>query len=273
MPELYERQPRYPEIHNKNYLIIGCGGVGYWSAKFLAMSGMAQTITLIDGDRWERSNLNRVDLPENVIGKPKVNVTKEKINSLRPSVSVVAIDRMLDESFFDDYDFDFNLHGIVMAADSSPEIEEIVEDKFAYYLESKRICYIAAEDGEIEIRLKPIKWSAGEANYDNIWAGTVAYSGMQVVNFFQRRLHNTGSRMRHFDNVKVSGYSDLFDSIADKNQSIIAAQDELQEQIQENNEEITRLESKVEQLNQTKIPMVVNENQFEYGRIYNEYIS
>lgn len=89
MSRLYDRQESLKLNKNVSLTIVGCGGVGYWVAKFAAMSGI-EKIYLYDFDVIEEHNLNRLDLPSSTIGKNKAAVTKGVINFLRPEASVYA---------------------------------------------------------------------------------------------------------------------------------------------------------------------------------------
>ena len=99
MSGLYERQETLKLNKDMSITIIGCGGVGYWVAKFAAMSGI-ETIYLYDFDTIEESNLNRLDLPMDAIGKNKAMVVKGMINYLRPETSVFALPFKFKENLF-----------------------------------------------------------------------------------------------------------------------------------------------------------------------------
>lgn len=86
---LYVRQQTLKLNNNMSITIVGCGGVGYWVAKFAAMSGIEQ-IYLYDHDTIEEHNLNRLDLPMTAIGKNKAAIVKGMINFLRPEALVYS---------------------------------------------------------------------------------------------------------------------------------------------------------------------------------------
>lgn len=81
------------------HIIIGVGGIGYWLAIQLAMMGAVQVI-LVDGDRIETSNLNRLPAPPRFTGKYKVNACKAQLRLLRPGLSVVCIPAHISEDTF-----------------------------------------------------------------------------------------------------------------------------------------------------------------------------
>ncbi len=92
--------PRY--IRNENMLspaenkslgkfrvaVAGCGGLGGYITEMLARLGIGH-LTLIDGDVFEASNLNRqlLSLPGN-LGKPKAVEAGKRVNLVNPGTSV-----------------------------------------------------------------------------------------------------------------------------------------------------------------------------------------
>lgn len=99
MPELaiYERQNlindlEIPEVAT----VVGCGGTGFWTAVFLAMSGVEELI-LIDSDIVEVSNLNRLFLEESSIGKKKAEALKSLILSIRKQIRIEIQDMRIEK--------------------------------------------------------------------------------------------------------------------------------------------------------------------------------
>jgi molybdopterin/thiamine biosynthesis adenylyltransferase len=86
---LYQRQEKLKLDQSKTVTVVGCGGIGYWVAKILAMSGISK-IVLYDPDILEEHNLNRLDIPYSFIGKNKADVTKVAINTIREECIVYA---------------------------------------------------------------------------------------------------------------------------------------------------------------------------------------
>lgn len=71
--------------------LVGCGGTGSASAPQLAHLGVA-TFTLIDPDRVETTNLNRLfGASPNDVGRPKVEVTKRLIKAINPDAQVQTL--------------------------------------------------------------------------------------------------------------------------------------------------------------------------------------
>jgi len=80
---LYERQNlinglKIPKIAS----IVGLGGTGFWTAVFLAMSGVEELI-LVDADTVDVSNLNRLPLKEDLVGTKKTEAVKEFVQEIR----------------------------------------------------------------------------------------------------------------------------------------------------------------------------------------------
>jgi molybdopterin/thiamine biosynthesis adenylyltransferase len=86
---LYNRQEKLKLTIPKKVAVVGCGGIGYWVAKFLAMSG-CEHIELFDPDTLEEHNLNRLDIPLKYIGKNKADITQAAIQALREDCTCYA---------------------------------------------------------------------------------------------------------------------------------------------------------------------------------------
>ncbi len=70
--------------------VVGCGGLGGHIIEMLARLGIGH-LTLIDGDVFEVSNLNRqlLSLPGNT-GKPKALAAEKRVRLVNPDISVAA---------------------------------------------------------------------------------------------------------------------------------------------------------------------------------------
>ncbi len=89
-------------------LLVGAGGLGCPAAQYLAAAGVG-TLGLVDHDRVDVSNLQRQILYGSAdVGKPKVEVARERILALNPGVDVklhpvrLSADNALE--IFADYD-------------------------------------------------------------------------------------------------------------------------------------------------------------------------
>lgn len=76
------------KLQEASVAVIGLGGVGSHAAEALARSGVG-TMTLVDMDRIQKSNLNR-QLPALVstIGRYKTEITAERIQDINPSIKI-----------------------------------------------------------------------------------------------------------------------------------------------------------------------------------------
>lgn len=87
---VYDRQRQLPLWVPPAIIVVGCGGVGFWVALFSALSGV-EHIVLVDPDRVEVSNLNRIALMPSDVGRPKAEVLAEVIHSVRPGTRVYPV--------------------------------------------------------------------------------------------------------------------------------------------------------------------------------------
>lgn len=85
---IYDRQKTL-KLKTPSVTVVGCGGIGYWVAKFCALSGI-EVINLFDPDSIEDVNLNRMDLPMQAIGKNKADVVKFILQKLRDDIEILA---------------------------------------------------------------------------------------------------------------------------------------------------------------------------------------
>lgn len=85
-------------LSKKRVAVIGCGGLGGYLAELSARVGIGH-ISLVDGDCFEESNLNRqlYSCPA-VLGLSKAEIAAERLRSLDPEISVCAVSAFLDES-------------------------------------------------------------------------------------------------------------------------------------------------------------------------------
>ena len=93
--ELYTRQQELQLTTPDSVTIVGCGGVGSWVAILSAMSGVPR-LFLFDPDTMEESNRNRLPFCQGSINRPKVDVVRDYINTIRPDAVVVGIPEKLE---------------------------------------------------------------------------------------------------------------------------------------------------------------------------------
>lgn len=103
MNERYERnigaitQAEQELLLTKKAAVVGCGGLGGYIIEFLARIGLGH-LTLIDGDVFAASNLNRqlISLETN-LGKNKTAEAKKRAKEIRSDLSIEVFDSFLDD--------------------------------------------------------------------------------------------------------------------------------------------------------------------------------
>src|SRR5947207_3903831 len=76
------------KLKNASVLLIGCGGLGSPLSMYLSAAGVGH-IGLVDFDLTDFTNLQRqVAFGTQDVGRPKVEATKDRIQSINPNVQV-----------------------------------------------------------------------------------------------------------------------------------------------------------------------------------------
>lgn len=71
-------------------VVVGAGGVGGYAAEMLARAGVGR-LTVIDDDEVGESNINRQLLAlRSTVGRPKVEVLRERLYDINPEMEVIA---------------------------------------------------------------------------------------------------------------------------------------------------------------------------------------
>lgn len=100
------------KLQKSTVMIVGCGAVGSFAIEALARSGVGHLI-LIDFDKIEESNINRqLFALDSVIGKPKVEIAKQRIADINPDIKVDALNMFFDEDTSLDVKPDFVIDAI-----------------------------------------------------------------------------------------------------------------------------------------------------------------
>jgi len=86
----YTRQESLELRIPKQVVVVGCGGVGSWCAKLLALAGV-ETLWLFDPDKVSDHNLNRLPLSLDSIGKYKSEALAEELYRFRPTGNFLAL--------------------------------------------------------------------------------------------------------------------------------------------------------------------------------------
>lgn len=96
MKEIYDRsilligEAGQQRLWDAHVAVVGVGGVGSFVAEALARAGVG-TLTLIDHDRVDVTNLNRqLHATQRTIGRLKVEAMSERIEEINPQLRVVA---------------------------------------------------------------------------------------------------------------------------------------------------------------------------------------
>lgn len=97
LPERYARNQRslsnedQIKLLNSHVVVIGLGGLGGTVTEILSRIGIGK-LTLVDGDFFEDSNLNRQLLSStDVLGKMKAEVAENRVAALNPAVEVIPV--------------------------------------------------------------------------------------------------------------------------------------------------------------------------------------
>lgn len=79
------------KLSSSKVLVVGCGGLGGNIIEYLSRAGVG-SLTVVDGDVFEESNLNRqiLSTSEN-IGKKKAMAAAERVKAIDPDIEVTAV--------------------------------------------------------------------------------------------------------------------------------------------------------------------------------------
>ena len=76
--------------------VLGCGGLGGNIIEMLGRLGVG-TITVVDGDSFDESNLNRQILSTTeTIGLKKAHVAKNRMNIVNPEIKIISYDNFIN---------------------------------------------------------------------------------------------------------------------------------------------------------------------------------
>lgn len=105
------------KLKNTTALILGIGGVGSFATEALARSGVGRLI-LIDKDDIDITNVNRQIMALlSTVGKPKVEVMKERIADINPDCEVIALKMFYTEDTYEEI-FQYGIDFVVDASDT-----------------------------------------------------------------------------------------------------------------------------------------------------------
>ncbi|MGZ0086514.1 tRNA threonylcarbamoyladenosine dehydratase [Caldibacillus thermoamylovorans] len=98
------------KLKNATVAVLGVGGVGSFAVEALARSGIGRLV-LVDRDNVDITNINRqIHALLSTIGRPKVELMKERIADINPACEVIALQMFYTEETYEQlfaYDLDF----------------------------------------------------------------------------------------------------------------------------------------------------------------------
>lgn len=101
-------QNAYLRLKNASVAVFGLGGVGGFTVEALARSGIGK-LTLIDGDCFEESNINRqIGALYSTLKEPKSEVMARRVKDINPGIIVRSVPRFYvggEEMFLDGFDY------------------------------------------------------------------------------------------------------------------------------------------------------------------------
>lgn len=84
-------------LARKRVIVFGVGGVGSWCVETLVRTGI-RNLTIVDSDTVSFSNINRQLMATTItVGRPKVEVLKERLLAINPDAHIVALQRTYSE--------------------------------------------------------------------------------------------------------------------------------------------------------------------------------
>ena len=117
------------KLESKHITIVGCGGVGGYTAVMLARAGI-EKIKLIDFDTVSPSNVNRQIVAfQDTIGRKKVEVLKEMLENINKNIKVEAVFEKLTQE---------NVQTLIGNTDLVVDAIDSVNDKIALIVFCKR---------------------------------------------------------------------------------------------------------------------------------------
>jgi len=90
-------EEKHAKLQSAHVLVAGMGGVGSMAAEMICRSGVG-TMTIVDGDTIQPSNLNR-QLPatHRTLGMSKVAVMAERLMDINPGLELRTVDEFIRE--------------------------------------------------------------------------------------------------------------------------------------------------------------------------------
>ena len=179
---------------NQTVTVVGCGGIGFWVAKYLAMSGI-EKLWLFDNDVIEEHNLNRLDVPHEAIGKNKADVVKIVIDSLRPECTVYAMPFKFNDSHKPNTDW---LVDCTDKFESQSENQRIANEQGMRYVK-------AGYDGEeFSIHNSVAEWGEAEDGYVTVPSWVVPASIVAAMTVAKILKYNSAEMVSNVKGIFAS---------------------------------------------------------------------
>ena len=111
--ELLIKEAGAEKLQNAHILIVGLGGVGSFSAEFIARAGVGN-LTIVYGDTVDTTNINR-QLPalHSTVDQYKVELVAQRLLDINPELNLTKINQFLNpedmETILDSTPFDYVL--------------------------------------------------------------------------------------------------------------------------------------------------------------------
>lgn len=105
------------KLKNATVAVLGVGGVGSFAVEALARSGVGRLV-LVDRDNVDITNINRqIHALLSTIGRPKVELMKERIADINPECDVIALQMFYTEETYEQF-FSYDLDFVIDASDT-----------------------------------------------------------------------------------------------------------------------------------------------------------
>ncbi|MED4986503.1 tRNA threonylcarbamoyladenosine dehydratase [Geobacillus stearothermophilus] len=107
----------WDRLKNATVAVLGVGGVGSFAVEALARSGVGRLV-LVDRDNVDITNINRqIHALLSTIGRPKVELMKERIADINPACEVIALQMFYTEETYEQF-FAYDLDFVIDASDT-----------------------------------------------------------------------------------------------------------------------------------------------------------
>ncbi|XWN53647.1 tRNA threonylcarbamoyladenosine dehydratase [Anoxybacillus flavithermus] len=105
------------KLSESTVAVLGIGGVGSFAVEALARSGVGRLI-LIDKDDIDITNVNRqIHALLSTVGRPKVEVMKERIADINPACEVIVLKMFYTEETYEQI-FSYDIDYVIDASDT-----------------------------------------------------------------------------------------------------------------------------------------------------------